>query len=189
MKAKLLLLIALVIIFLAPTFAQNKAEADIKAVLDAQTVAWEELKRRERAARADTGTGLLVDIPLASPALTRALKLQQRMASVGFDWSERAPIMAKLEEEIGELDEAIAAGASKAKLADELGDILFVVANLARHLGVDPEAALRGTNEKVVRRFAHVEATIKSSGGKLGEVGLEEMDAAWDDAKRRERTR
>ena len=109
------------------------------------------------------------------------------MATVGFDWRERAPIMAKLEEEIGELNEAIDAGAPKAKLADELGDILFVVANLARHLGVDPEAALRGTNEKVVRRFAHVETTIKASGGKLGEVGLEEMDAAWDDAKRHER--
>ena len=163
------------------------AGADIKSA-DAQTVAWEEHKRRERAERSTKGQGLLDDIPLASPALTRALKLQQRMATVGFDWSELAPIMAKLEEEIGELNEAIAAGAPKAKLADELGDILFVVANLARHLGVDPEAALRGTNEKVVRRFAHVEATIKANGGKLGEVGLTDMDAAWDDAKRHERT-
>jgi MazG family protein len=163
------------------------ADADIKSA-DAQTVAWEEQKRRERAERATKGQGLLDDIPLASPALTRALKLQQRMATVGFDWSERAPIMAKLEEEIGELNEAIAAGAPKAKLADELGDILFVVANLARHLGVDPEAALRGTNEKVVRRFTHVETAIKAGGGKLGEVSLEQMDAAWDDAKRHERT-
>jgi MazG family protein len=163
------------------------ANADIKSA-GAQTVAWEEHKRRERAARGETAKGLLGDIPLASPALTRALKLQQRMASVGFDWATRAPIMAKLDEEIGELNEAIEAGAPKAKLSDELGDILFVVANLARHLGVDPEEALRGTNEKVVRRFAHVEATIKASGGKLGEVGLEEMDAAWDDAKRRERS-
>jgi nucleoside triphosphate diphosphatase len=160
--------------------------ADIKTA-EAQTTAWEEHKRRERAARGDAGKGLLGDIPLASPALTRALKLQQRMATVGFDWSERAPIITKLEEEVGELNEAIAAGAPKAKLADELGDILFVVANLARHLGVDPEAALRGTNEKVVRRFHHVEATIKASGGKLGEASLKEMDAAWDDAKRLER--
>ncbi|MBP6012038.1 MAG: nucleoside triphosphate pyrophosphohydrolase [Alphaproteobacteria bacterium] len=158
-------------------------DADVKTA-EAQTIAWEEHKKRERAAR---GAGkLLDDVPVASPALTRALKLQKRMASVGFDWREREPIFAKLHEEIGELNEAIAAGAPKAKLADELGDILFVCANLARHLGVDPEAALRGTNAKVVRRFEHVEASVIASGRKLGEVSLEEMDAAWNEAKRLE---
>jgi uncharacterized protein YabN with tetrapyrrole methylase and pyrophosphatase domain len=109
------------------------------------------------------------------------------MASVGFDWRERAPILDKLKEEIVELTAEIEAGAPKTKLADELGDILFVCANLARHLGVDPEEALRGTNAKIVRRFKHIEATVKERGRKLGEVSLEEMDAAWDDAKRLEK--
>lgn len=161
-------------------------EADVKTA-EAQTIAWEEHKKRERAARPDNGASILDDVPLPSPALTRALKLQKRMASVGFDWRERAPILEKLKEEIGELTAEIDAGAPKAKLADELGDILFVCANLARHLELDPEEALRGTNAKVVRRFKHVEATVKASGRKLGEVSLEEMDAAWDDAKRQER--
>lgn len=156
------------------------------ASADAQTTAWEEHKRRERAARGSNGGGLLGDVPIALPALVRALKLQKRAASVGFDWRERSQIMAKLSEEIGELDEAIAAGAPREKLTDELGDILFVCANLARHLGVDPEEALRATNAKFVRRFAHVEATVTADGRKLGEASLEEMDAAWDAAKRLE---
>lgn len=163
--------------------------ADAKvADAQAQAAAWEELKQRERAARAEPAAGLLDDVPLALPALARALKLQKRAARVGFDWKDRAPIMAKLAEEIGELEEVIAAGAPAAKLADELGDILFVVANIARRLGVDPEDALRGTNAKFVRRFAHIEATMAASGRKLGEVSLEDMDAAWNDAKRRERS-
>ena len=161
-------------------------DAEVKTA-EAQTIAWEEHKRRERAGRAQSGGRLLDDVPLASPALTRALRLQKRAATVGFDWRERERVMEKLEEEIGELSDAVAKGASKAKLTDELGDILFVVVNLARHLDVDPEEALRATNDKFVRRFAHVEDTIGNTGRKLGEVTLEEMDAAWDDAKRRER--
>ena len=160
-------------------------DADVKTA-DEQTLAWEEHKKRERAGRIESGASILDDVPLPSPALVRALKLQKRMASVGFDWSERAPILAKLTEEIGELTAEIDAGAPKAKLQDELGDILFVCVNLARHLGVDPEEALRGTNAKVVRRFKHVEASVKARGAKLGEVSLEEMDAAWDEAKRLE---
>ena len=152
-----------------------------------QTVAWEEHKRQERAAR-NRGGGVLDDVPLALPALVRALKLQKRAATVGFDWRDRDPIMKKLHEEIGELEEAVTAGAPASKLADELGDMLFVCANIARHLGVDPEEALRGTNAKFVRRFAHVEAKISESGRKLGEVTLAEMDAAWDEAKALERS-
>lgn len=154
---------------------------------DEQTVAWEEYKRRERALRAAKGESLLDDVPLALPALARALKLQKRAASVGFDWREQGPILDKLEEEIGELKAEIAANAPPAKLADELGDILFVCANMARRLGIDPEEALRGTNRKFVRRFAYVEESIKNSGRKLGEVSLEDMDAAWDEAKAHER--
>jgi MazG family protein len=161
-------------------FADAKVET-----AQAQTEAWEAHKERERAARG--AAGLMDDVPLALPALARALKLQKRAASVGFDWRERAPIMAKLAEEIGELEAAIAAQAPREKLTDELGDILFVCANIARHLGLDPEEALRATNAKFVRRFSHVEAAVAKSGRKLGEVPLEEMDAAWDEAKRGER--
>jgi nucleoside triphosphate diphosphatase len=153
----------------------------------AQTEAWEAHKQRERAARGGEAASLMDDVPLALPALARALKLQKRAARVGFDWREAQPIMDKLHEEIGELNEAMAASAPKAKLADELGDILFVVANIARHLGIDPEDALRGTNAKFVRRFKHVEATVAARGATLGEVSLDEMEAAWNDAKRLER--
>ncbi|MCE9524311.1 MAG: nucleoside triphosphate pyrophosphohydrolase [Alphaproteobacteria bacterium] len=163
------------------------AGADIKSA-DAQTIAWEEHKRRERAERTAKGQGLLDDVPLPFPALTRALKLQKRAATVGFDWRERERVMEKLEEEIGELNEALAQGAPKEKLTDELGDILFVCVNLARFIGVDPEAALTATNQKFTRRFAHVEKTIAATGHQLSDATLEEMDAAWDDAKRLERT-
>lgn len=160
------------------------ADAKIESA-EAQSEAWEAHKQREREGR---GGGLLDDVPLALPALSRALKLQKRAASVGFDWRERAPIMDKLAEEIGELNEAIAADASREKLTDELGDILFVCANLARHLGLDPEEALRATNAKFVRRFKQVEEAVARSGRKLGEASLAEMDAAWDEAKRGERS-
>jgi MazG family protein len=166
---------------------ENKS-ANVKTAA-AQTIAWEEHKARERAARGERATRLLDDVPLAFPALTRALKLQKRAATVGFDWRERARVMEKLEEEIGELNEAIASKAPTAKLTDELGDILFVAVNLARHLGVDPEEALRGTNDKFTRRFAHVEDTVTKSGRALSDATLEEMDAAWDEAKRLERQR
>lgn len=163
-------------------------DADVKTA-DAQTVAWEEHKKRERAARGENKQRLLDDVPLAFPALTRALKLQKRAASVGFDWRERARVMEKLEEEIGELNDAIAHGEPKEKLTDELGDILFVAVNLARHLGVDPEEALRATNDKFTRRFAHVEDTVTKTGRKLSDATLEEMDAAWNEAKRLESKR
>jgi len=157
------------------------------ASAEAQTEAWEEHKRRERAERGGGAASLLDDVPLALPALSRALKLQKRAARVGFDWREAQPIMDKLHEEIGELNEAMAADAPKTKLADELGDILFVVANIARHLGVDPEEALRGTNAKFVRRFKHVEAAVAQNGRSFKDVSLDEMEAAWNDAKRLEK--
>lgn len=158
------------------------ADASIGSA-DAQTVAWEDHKRQERAGK---GARLMDDVPLPLPALTRALKIQKRAASVGFDWKERAPIMDKLNEEIGELNEAINENAPREKLTDELGDILFVVVNLARHLGVDPEEALRSTNSKFVRRFAFIEDKVLSSGRALADASLEEMDVAWNEAKSRE---
>jgi MazG family protein len=158
------------------------AGADVKTA-DAQTVAWEEHKRKERL---EKGGGLMDDVPVTFPALTRAYKLQKRAASIGFDWAEREGIIDKLHEEIGELDEALAAGAPRAKLQDELGDILFVVANLARFHGVQPEEALRGTNTKFIRRFAVIEDTARASGRQLSDLTLEEMEAAWARAKQQE---
>jgi len=153
--------------------------ADVKTA-DAQTAAWEEHKRQERVSR---GAGVMDDIPLALPALTRALKIQKRAATVGFDWKEARPIFDKLDEEVGELRTAMAQGASKDKLADELGDILFVVVNIARHLDLKPEDALSGTNRKFLRRFAFVEAQARAAGKTLAQLSLEEMEAEWSKAK------
>ena len=158
-------------------------DADVKTA-DAQTAAWEEHKRKERQAK---GGGVMDDIPVALPALTRALKIQKRAATVGFDWKEARPIFDKLDEEVGELRAAMAENASKEKLADELGDILFVVVNIARHLGLKPEDALAGTNRKFLRRFASVEAQANDAGKTLSDMSLDEMEIAWTKAKREER--
>ena len=123
------------------------------------------------------------DIPLALPALLRAEKLQKRLASVGFDWDSPERVLEKVAEEAGEIVAARAEGASPAKLEDEIGDLLFVIANLARHLKVDPEAALRSTNAKVMRRFAWIEAELAAKGRKPSDATLEEMEALWVDAK------
>ena len=157
-------------------------DADVKTA-DAQTAAWEEHKRKERL---EKGGGLMDDVPVTFPALTRAFKLQKRAASIGFDWSERQGILDKITEEIGELEEAYTAGAPREKLQDELGDILFVIANLARFHGVQPEEALRGTNTKFIRRFAHIERHARNSGRSLTELTLEEMEELWQAAKQTE---
>jgi ATP diphosphatase len=146
-----------------------------------QTVAWEEHKRRERAAR--PAKGLLDDVTRALPALLRAEKLQKRMASVGFDWDSPERVLDKISEEAGEIAQARRDGASQEEIAGEIGDLLFVVANLARHLKVDPEAALRTTNAKVVKRFRWIEAALASQGRTTSEATLEEMEALWQQAK------
>ncbi len=148
---------------------------------EAQTVAWEEIKRRERAAK--PAAGLLDDVTRALPALTRAEKLQKRMASVGFDWDSPERVLDKITEEAGEIAEARAAGAGHAEIEGEIGDLLFVVANLARHLKVDPEAALRVTNAKVVSRFKWIEAALAKQGRTTADATLEEMEALWQEAK------
>jgi nucleoside triphosphate diphosphatase len=152
---------------------------DVKTA-DEQTVAWEEHKRRERAGAAG---GLLDDVPRALPARLRALKLQKRAASVGFDWDSVPKVVEKIAEEAREVAEAQAAGANAAKLEEEIGDILFCIANLARHLKIDPEAALRATNAKFVRRFGVIEKTLKSRGRSADEASLEEMEEIWQAAK------
>jgi MazG family protein len=156
---------------------------------------WERIKAEEKAIRGGAAGGdgdeagsLLDDVPLALPALTRAVKLQSRAAKVGFDWPSLAPVLAKAEEEIGELKAAIAdekreTGAPSRKVAEEFGDLLFVMANVARHLGVDPEGALRDANAKFVRRFASIEAALRAEGRTPEDATLEEMDQLWDEAK------
>ena len=149
----------------------------------AQTTAWEEHKSRERAARKH---GLLDDVPTALPALLRALKLQNRAARVGFDWDSAPKVVEKIAEEAAEIVEAQAEGASPERLEDEIGDLLFAVANLARHLGVDPEAALRSTNSKFVRRFREIESALAKQDRALSDASLAEMEELWQAAKTKE---
>jgi MazG family protein len=153
----------------------------------AQTLSWEALKaaeRKERAgARGDQDPSVLEGVAVGLPALTRAEKLQRRAARVGFDWPEADQVLEKIEEEISEIRAELANDGHPDRLEDEVGDLLFAVANLARHLGVDAEAALRRGNAKFERRFKQVEAAF---GGDLDGTGLEDMEAAWQEAKKSE---
>ena len=154
---------------------------------EAQTVSWEARKAAERAAKQTAEpTGALDGVARALPALLRAEKIQKRAARVGFDWTETAPVIDKIEEELGELRAEIEAGTvDQARLAGELGDVLFAVANLARHCKVDPEAALRATNDKFERRFGYIERRLADQGRKPADASLEEMEALWQEAKTR----
>jgi ATP diphosphatase len=151
---------------------------------DQQVQDWEKVKAAERAAKGETR--VLDGVALGLPALTRALKLQKRAARVGFDWDAPQAVVAKIAEEAGELAAARAEDDADA-LEDELGDLLFAVVNLARHLDVDPEAALRRTNAKFTHRFAAVEDALHAEGRTPAEANLEEMEAHWQAAKRAER--
>lgn len=157
---------------------------------------WGEIKAQEKRARAEaraaagrpaqTAGGVLSGVPLPLPALTRALKLQDKASRVGFDWNDARQVLAKIREETQEVSEALDAG-GPAAIRDEIGDLLFAVVNLARHAGVDPEAALRGTNDKFTRRFGHVEASLAAEGRTPESASLDEMEALWQAAKRLER--
>ena len=167
---------------------------------------WERIKADERAAKAaeraalaakpgslngsgatpaGAAAGLLADVPVGLPGLTRAIKLQEKAARAGFDWPDITPVFDKIREEVGELEAEVADGA-KADIEGEFGDLLFVMANLARHLKIDPETALRGANQKFMRRFAHIEAALADDGRTPSQSTLAEMDRLWDDAKARE---
>lgn len=146
-----------------------------------QSRVWEDQKAAER------GGGALDGVAANLPALTRAVKLQKRAARVGFDWTTLEPILAKIDEELAELRAEIDIEAPKAQLEDELGDVLFAVANLARHFDIDPEQALRGTNRKFTRRFAAIETTLAAEGRRPEDATLADMDAIWERAKRAER--
>jgi ATP diphosphatase len=142
---------------------------------------WEAQKAEERAAKGHGGT--LDGVSHALPALSRADKLQKRLSSVGFDWNSPQLVLAKVTEEAAEIVEAQASGASHAELEGEIGDLLFVIANLARHLKIDPEAALRTTNSKVTRRFGWIEAQLAKEARKPTDATLEELEALWVQAK------
>jgi len=151
---------------------------------DQQVADWEKIKAAERAGKAQTRT--LDGVAIGLPGMTRAVKLQKRMARVGFDWADTGDVLAKIIEESAEL-----VAARDARDADEIeaefGDLPFVMANLARHLGVDPEAAVRRTNAKVIRRFAAIEDALAATGRTPKDSDLAEMDALWDAAKAREK--
>ena len=151
-----------------------------------QTQNWEVMKAKERAAKLADDPSLLADIPLALPALMRAEKLTKRAARVGFDWPSLDEVFEKLTEEIGETQEAIAEG-DQAHIEEEIGDVLFVLANLARKAKVDPEVALRSANAKFERRFRWIEEALQRDGKSPETSSLEEMDGLWNLAKRHER--
>lgn len=173
---------------------------------------WERIKAEEKAEKAaeraqgsaagagDQPASLLGDVPVAMPGLTRALKLQDKAAKVGFDWPALTNVFDKLHEELIELQEAIAARAAsapsdhhqlagqQAHIEEEFGDLLFVLANVGRHLKIDPEKALRCANQKFIRRFRHIEQRLAAKDSSPQQSSLEEMDALWDEAKLRERS-
>jgi MazG family protein len=151
---------------------------------DAQTVSWEARKAAERSKKGDTPAGTLDGVARALPALLRAEKLQKRAARVGFDWKTIGPVIDKIEEELRELRSELEAGKlDTARIQDELGDVLFATANLARHCKIDPEAALRSTNDKFERRFRYIERKLAEQGRTPSQASLEEMEELWQAAK------
>lgn len=151
-----------------------------------QTAAWEEQKAEERKAKG--AGGLLDDVPAGLPGLTRAVKLQKRAGRVGFDWPDARSVLDKIAEETEELNEAMSSG-DRDHIEEEFGDLLFVLANLSRHLDIDPESALRRANEKFIRRFRHIEKTFAARGESLADASLDAMEAVWNEAKEMDKAR
>ncbi len=166
---------------------------------------WEAIKREERAGKSEKAPSALDGIPKSLPALQQAFRLQAKAARVGFDWPDVAPVLGKIREEIGELEEVIAPRSAEvgapvldkgeeerppldpvitARIQDELGDLLFAIVNLARFLHIDPEQALQGTNRKFLRRFHHIETRLAEQGRLPTDSNLEEMDRLWEEAKK-----
>ncbi len=167
-------------------------------------VMWDRIKRQEKSAKErseQANASILDDIPVGLPALTRAVKLQNKAAKVGFDWPDASFVFDKIEEELQEVREAYSHAQqereeqdeekelsvrSQAKLTEEIGDLMFVITNLARHMKIDPEHAARAANNKFCSRFSYIEQELLNSGRSLDEASLEEMDALWDEAKTKE---
>ena len=145
---------------------------------------WEEIKQQERAEQTEPEqrVSVLEDIPLSLPALSRALKIQKRASNAGFDWTSLTPVLAKVDEELQEVHEAIASG-EQAAISDELGDLLFATVNVARHLNINPESALRAANSKFSERLQHVEQQAHAQGVALNECSEAQLDALWNLAK------
>ncbi len=156
-----------------PHVFSNTSYSDVSE----QSQAWEQIKQKEKATNS-----VLDGVPLALPALTRALKLQRKAASVGFDWSEISPVLAKIEEELQEVRIELEQNNAQ-RLEEEIGDLLFACINLARHSKVDPEAALRHCNRKFETRFRHIETWLAENGSSPKQASLQEMDALWERAK------
>jgi ATP diphosphatase len=163
-------------------FPDGNLQARFDSALDVEGVKqqWEVLKQAER--KEKDKTGVLDDIPLALPALSRAQKIQKRVSQVGFDWNDASSALVKIREELDELQEAIHQQ-QQANMEEELGDLLFSCVNVARHLKVDAEAALAGTNRKFAARFAYIESALAEQGKTPAQATLLEMDALWDKAK------
>lgn len=170
--------------------ARDLSPAQVKAL-------WSQIKAQEKADKVAAhraaglpepaeARGLLAGVPAALPSLTRAWKLQAKASTVGFDWNDARLVLDKIREETGEIEEALASG-DKAAIQEEIGDLLFVVANLARHVEADPEACLAAANAKFERRFAGIEAALKQEGREPREASLEELEALWQEVKRSER--
>ncbi len=173
-------------------------KADISS--DQVVVNWEAIKQQERQEKqrtrqtnqshsgdsesSEASNSILDDVPRALPALERARKLQKRAARVGFDWPEIEPVIAKLKEEVAELESALREG-DQQQISNELGDVLFAAVNLARHASVEPELALRSANQRFEDRFKWIESTLSSRGKTLSETNLEELDLLWDKAKQK----
>jgi ATP diphosphatase len=157
------------------------------ANVDEQTAAWENIKAGERAAKGDADTSALAGVSRGLPEWQRALKLQQRAARVGFDWPNVGPVFDKLHEELDEVRAEFATGGDADRLNDEIGDVLFVCVNLARHAKIDVSRALRHANAKFERRFRRMEALAAGAGEALPGKSLEEQDALWDRAKAEEK--
>ncbi|MGE5515817.1 MAG: nucleoside triphosphate pyrophosphohydrolase [Bacteroidota bacterium] len=159
-------------------------DADVRDA-ETQTVAWEATKADERAAKGHDS--VLDGVARSLPPMTRALKLQNRAARVGFDWAEPGDVIAKITEEVAEVQHEIDVSAPRERLEDEMGDVLFACVNLARKLKIDPEGALKRANAKFDRRFRHVEAELRAAGRRPEDATLDEMEALWVDAKMIER--
>lgn len=157
----------------------------------AQTLAWEDIKARERAERRGAHEteppSALEGVSVAMPGLSRAVKLTRRASRVGFDWPDARGVFDKIREEVDEVEEVFEQDGGHARLEEELGDLLFATANLARHLKIDPESALRRANAKFERRFRFMEAALEARGARLSDVDFEQREAVWDEAKRAER--
>jgi MazG family protein len=151
---------------------------------------WQRVKAEEQAREPKRTDSVLDGVPVGLPALTRAIKLQNKAARVGFDWPSLGPVFGKLKEELGELEQAVEMNGGRGSggpIEEEFGDLLFVIANVARHLRLDPEAALRSANQKFVRRFHAVERKLATEGRTPAQSSLAEMDKLWDEAKVEER--